>query len=130
MIYKPKHKTREELLKMCGFTSAVNSRGYEYVIHLSGKHRQIKDIENNHPTIRFTPRQLKQKLNNYASTRLHALLNLDGEIELHLDEPHPQDKTKHKARSYCQSVEDMIKKFKKLDVGEKWYIKLLRFFNN
>lgn len=123
MKYKPKHKTRENLLDMCGFVSS-QQRGYEKVVHLSGKHRPIKGIESNPKGVLYTPRQLKQKLNNCASTRLHALLNLDGEIELHLDEPHPQDKTKHKTRSRCRSVEIMIKQFKKLDVSDKWYIRI------
>lgn len=122
MKYTPKHKKAVEILLECGYTSV--NRGYERVLNLNGKGKEVKK---RHPSILYTPKQLRDKLNKVATTRFHSFITLDGDIDLHLDEPHPEDKTKHKSRKNCKSVELEIKKFRKLDRSNKWYVRFIRF---
>ena len=78
--------------------------------------------------LRYKPsnRGYVRALNNV--NRLHALVGLDGDIDLHFDEPHPEDKSKHKSRKFCKTVEREIVRFKKIDVSERWHIRLLDRF--
>jgi hypothetical protein len=107
MRYFPKRKTVAELLEARGFVSV--NRGYEKML-----------IKEKTPWI---VAGLVKRGITIASTRLHALITLDGGIDLHLDEPHPEDKAKHKSRRFCKLVGKEIEEFKKLDVAEQWYLR-------
>lgn len=113
MRYTPRRKTMEEILKARGFTSV--NRGYEKVI-----------TAKKNPVTVFG---VIKKSKGVASTRLHALPVMDGGkiiLELHLDEPHPEDKTLHKSRKFCKQVDKEIDEWKKFDVSDN---KFVRFYD-
>lgn len=110
MRYKPRYKTAKEIILERGYTNA--NRGYERVLIPEKKPKHVLGIIKKGGSV------------TVASTRFHALPTLDGGIDLHLDVPSLEDKTKHISKKYCDQVASEIKEIMKLDISNKWYLNL------
>lgn len=118
MKYVCRYKDPEFVLEKLGFQSIA--RGYAKNL-IDRKTRKNKQLDMNTCIIR---RAKNEDYRVPAPLRLHCFVR-EKEIDLHLDEPHYEDKTKHISRKFCKTVRNEIKKMRGIDVSDRLIIRLI-----